>query len=80
MIVDSCAMNLAMMPVEALSDANSAPEIIKSVEAARIAFHTAPDMTEEIITKLREQISADVEKGLEELDQARADKRIITES
>lgn len=79
MIVEGFAANLSIMPPEAVLDADSDPDILKAVQAAREAFYNS-GVTADAINKLREKMYADVEQGLEELDAQRTDKTIITES
>lgn len=70
MIVESCAMNLAMMPPEAFEDTKSNAEVVKAVEAARRAFYDS-GISADTIKKLHETIISDVRDGLQSLDQRR---------
>ena len=76
MIVESCAMNLALLPDVAFRDAECEPLVIAAVSLARAAFQDS-GITPAIIDELRTRIQEDVREGIQELQDARGKKGII---
>ena len=68
-IVESCAMNLAAMPVEAFEDAQCDQSVIEAVEKARAAFFES-QIALPILQALRDRLTADVARGAAELHEA----------
>jgi hypothetical protein len=71
MIVESCAMNLAVLPAVALQDCECKPEVLSAVASARAAFLSS-GITPETIEDLRDKIHEGVRDGLEELDKSKS--------
>lgn len=77
MIVESCAMNMAAMPVEALEDATCDQSVINAVKVAREAFYNS-GITAETIQSMLNRLREDIVQDLTQLDAAQQQKRIIT--
>src|SRR5687768_1653682 len=73
MIVESCAMNLALMPGEALQDAECDSKIVAAVALARAAFLES-GIEPAILTELRERIQQDVRTDITDLQESKRRK------
>lgn len=60
-IVESCAMNLAMIPLQAFEDSDTSGDVLGAVRAAHEAF-TNTGVTPETIAALRTRLHEDIQK------------------
>lgn len=77
MIVESCAMNLAAMPVEAFEDAATYESVVSAVKAARKAFYDS-GISAETIQKLLDKLRTDIVHDLTTLEASKEQTNIIT--